>query len=205
MQKNQQVSNGSEGMGSSPISSTSNLSSRGDADLSRPASTLKQLYAGMQPRERMISALIQERQLARGLPPLDPREVAARMRAWLPIVRDVATYALRECYHKAASVHDCSAPFDPAEIVAVWRELCATDQAQELYKREVVAKLPPGPPCEWCGGQGWMRVVQKRIEPNVGYIGPDQYSKQPVKFDYTRDTCGVVKCDCQKQSVSMAG
>ena len=140
-------------------------------------------FARLSDRERLIGSLLSRANVQRGLPPIDGLDLVIRIHDCAPVLEEIPVWALSECFKLAVKVHDYHQPFQMGEVVMSWRTMSETTKEQ-LYGKQKQKALPPGPPCEWCAGSGFMRIREDGVS---------------VKFVSLEETNQVVVCDCRRK------
>jgi hypothetical protein len=144
---------------------------------------IKRAYDSLSERGRLIGKLLNQAQSLRGLPSYDSADLLIKISDFAPVLDEIPDWALSESFKLAVKIHDYRQPFQVSEIIMAWRTL-SESRKEALYNGHRRKTLPPGPPCEWCGGYGWTRILEDGT---------------PVKFHSTEDTNRVVVCDCRRQ------
>jgi hypothetical protein len=144
------------------------------------------LYAALSDREALVGEELRASRSRRGLPPYDDVELFITLRDWKPVLAEIPSFAIRECFTRAIASHNADNPFQSGEVVTIWREMSESTKSQ-LYERHRAKRLPPGPPCEWCGGTGFTRINASNVT---------------VKLASPEETNRVVVCDCRKIGAS---
>lgn len=145
---------------------------------------ITRLYESLSDREASVGELLQAVRSQRQLPPHDDVELFITLRNWKPVLREIPSWALSECFTRAVGSHNADNPFQAGEVVTIWRKMSETTKAN-LYGKRTQKALPPGPPCGWCAGSGFMRIRDDLVG---------------VKFNSPEETNRVVFCDCRRKN-----
>jgi hypothetical protein len=110
-------------------------------------------FASLNDRERMIGALLNRTNSQRGLPPFDGLDLLVKISDSGPILSDVPTWAMAECFTQAVKAHGRNdGPFQFSEVYLIWRDM--SDGAKEaLYLRFGPPSLAR-PDCDLCQNTG---------------------------------------------------
>ena len=142
---------------------------------------VKQAYSGLTVRQKEIGRLLDVVQQNRRLPALNSIDRLLAIASIEPVLEDVPDYAIAECFKRALKDHHHDGPFQTGEVVKAWREM-SEETRRELYEPHAKHRsLPAGPPCTWCGGRRWMRLLSDGT---------------PITSDDARDTNIVARCRC---------
>jgi hypothetical protein len=152
---------------------------------------VRELYAALTDRERLLGRLLDETNSQRGLGPLDKIDRLIRIRDSAPILEDIPDYALRECFKRAVKSHDYRQPFQMCEVAAAWVNLPAADKDSLTG-----AAKEKKPICQWCNGLGLMRSQVVACQWPRRARRP--YILEPVPWDWPGETNTVQECLCRK-------
>jgi hypothetical protein len=121
--------------------------------LSKPEN-VRRAYEQLTPRQKEIARFLDAVQQNRRMPILDPVDRLMAIRAVEPVLEDVPTYALGECYKRALKAHAHDGPFQSGEVVRCWREMSESTKTELLLASTGDRLLTTNQKCGFCNGSG---------------------------------------------------